>query len=279
MNKAQLQEALAKKAAAGKKCLTAKQRRDFADAIRMVQGKDEPPTFDLDRLPGLSPMQLEALVDKLAALEKEIAKTEALYASQIKELDKLGKDYKAGTEKIKAAGKQLAEKGRIVVTTRQNILKFTTSLERKRPGIEQIIMKPEEAKDGGKAGDFFGRVATQYGEDISKGVAAIWEATKDDLTHMTSVVRAFEIIGKTSSVSPDMLKKAGISDVVVSLKEWLGGAADAVAQRLVKFVGDIGKWFKGFVERTKVVKDAQGDIDKALAAITSAADKALASAN
>jgi len=278
MNKAQLKEALAKKAAAGKKVLTAKQRRDFADAIRLVQGKEELPTFNLERLPGLSPMQLEALVDKLAALEKEISKTEAMYAAQIKELEKLGKEYKGGVDKLKAAGKQLSEKGHIVVETRKSVLSFTTSLEQKRPGIEQIIMKPEEAKDGGKAGDFFGRVAAQFGEEIGKGVEEIWGATKEDLTHMADVVRSFKIVEKTSAASPDMLKKAGISDVVVSLKEWLSGKADAVAQRLVKFVGDIEKWAKGFIERTKMALAGKSKAEKAMDAIMKAADKAVASA-
>jgi len=222
-------------------------------------------------------MQLEAMIDKLASLEKEIAKTEALYSAQIKELEKLGKEYKGGIDKLKTAGKQLAEKGRIVVETRKNVLTFTTFLEQKRPGLEQIILKPEDAKDGGKAGDFFGRVATQFGEEIGKGIEKIWDATKDDLTHIVSVIRPFKIVEKTAAVSPEMLKNAGISDVVVSLKEWLSGKADAVAQRLIKFVGDVEKWAKGFIERTKMALAGKTQAEKAMDIIKKAAEKAVAS--
>jgi hypothetical protein len=82
------------------------------------------------------------------------------------------------------------------------------------------------------------------------------------------VVKYTKIIDKTSSLNDATLKTAGILDTVISFKEWLAGKASA----LFRAVGDIGRWLKGFVERTKLVKRVSGDTIKALNAFRKEAE-------
>jgi hypothetical protein len=148
-------------------------------------------------------------------------------------------------------------------------------LQEKRPGVEQMVGDPATSKLGDKAGEFFRRIGAKLGKEMAKAVEEIYRETEDDLTHTANAVRGLKVVAKTASLRKAALKKAGLSDVVVSVKEWLAGRADSLVQRIINFTGDIKKWLRGFQTRTAIVKketmsllaaldDARSSIDSAL---------------
>lgn len=249
-----------------------KSLRELSAALREVVAQ-----VPVSKMPGFSPMQLRAKIDRIVALRQEIEVMTAQYEEVLKKLKGLEKEEAAGLAELKKAAGQMREKGQYLVETERAMLQFTAYLTDKVPGIEQMIAKGEEYK-GEKAGDFFGRVAAQLGAEVAESVEAIYAATKEDLTHSTMAVRGLKVVVKTSSFSAEQQKTAGVADIVVGLREWLaGGAVDNVVRRLLNFAGDIGRWVKGFFVRTKIVeketkslldaiKAAQSDMDGALAA-------------
>ena len=154
------------------------------------------------------------------------------------------------------------------------MLEFTAYIKDQVPGIEQMVARPEDTKYGDKAGDLYGRIAAVYGAKISEGVEGLYKECKEDLTHAADAITAFKIIVKSSSLPNEVVKSAGLADTIVSIKEWIAGKA----QRLFRIVGDIGRWVKGFVERTKLAKKSNYQVKKAIASAKTDVDKLLAGA-
>lgn len=233
--------------------------------------------ISVSKMPGFSPMQLRAEIDRIVALRHEIEILATEYESVLSKLKDLEKEEKKGLDGLKKAASSMREKGQILVETEKALLKFTAYTQEKRPGIEQMIAKGDEYK-GQKAGDFFGRIATQLGDEVGKAVEEIYEATKEDLTHTADAVRGLKIVAKTASFSAEQQKTAGIADVVVGLRDWLSGGMDNMAKRILNFAGDIGKWVKGFLVRTQIVKKQSKGLTDALSSAMKDMDKALATA-
>jgi len=266
------------KNANNKRVLTASQRFDLVEAITLAKstGKKAADPIAITKMPGFSPMQLKQQIDRLADIQREIELLSTQYESVLSQLKGLEKEEKAGLDKLKKAAKEMRDKGKFVAEAEKALLQFTAYTQEKRPGIEQMIARPQDTKWGDKAGDLFGRIAAKLGADISKAVEEMYRQCEEDLTHTASAVRGLKIVTKTSSLHPQIIKSAGLVDTVVAIKEWIAGKKDALAQRIINFAGDIGRWLKGFVERTKLVKKnrdmliksidgAKKDIDKLLA--------------
>jgi len=279
MDKNQLKEEIAKKAAAtGRKTLTASQRSDLVTAIKLARGMELVAETTVNQLPGFSPMQLRSHLDHLSEIAHEIKIMEERLGDELKKLKNLEKEEKAGLELLKKAGEQMTEKGQYIAETDKAILKFTAYAQGKSPGLEQMLASSAKAKPGEKAGDLFLRVANQYGEELAKGVMGIIETCKADLTHAANCVRGLQVVSKTASLDPRIVKNAGLAETVVSIKEWLSGKTDSLVTRIMGFAGGIEKWFKGFVERTKLVKKSKDSVENAISNLQKAAEKLLASA-
>lgn len=262
--------------------LTASQRADLLDVIRIVQGAKAEPPVRIDKMPGYSPMQLRAEIDRLQKMRTEMAILEerinSVAGELMKEMEKLATEEKAGLARLKKAGEQMGEKHKYVVEAETALLKFTAFAQAKVPGIEQMLATPDNAEFGDKAGDLLGRIGAELGAEVAKKVGEIYDACSKDLTHMANAVRGLSVVSKTSSLDTRLVKSAGLADTIVSIREWLAGKADAIAQRILGFAGDIEKWFKGFVVRTGIVKDAVGDLKSALDKAKKSTEKVLASA-
>jgi len=233
---------------------------NLAIALRLAQelrgGKEAAtklPTVVLEAMPGLSAMQTRQQIDRIVEVRQELQMLADQYDAVLKRLKGLEDEEKEGIKKLQTAAKNLREKANYCVETEKAILSFQAWLQDAAPGIAQIIMTPEEAKAGEKAGDFFGRVAVKCGDAISKQVQIIWDNCKEDLVVATPMVKQLKILEKTSSISAVTLKTAGLADFLVDFKEWLSGKARSFLQT----VGDIGRWLKGFITRTKLVDEAQ----------------------
>jgi hypothetical protein len=61
------------------------------------------------------------------------------------------------------------------------------------------------------------------------------------------------------------LRTAGLVDMIVSVREWLGGKSDSISKRIIGFAGDIQKWVKGFAIRMGMVKTETSAIKGILA--------------
>jgi hypothetical protein len=247
--------------------------RDIAAGMRRIIEAD----VGISKMPGMSPSQLRGEIDRIVKLRQEIEKIATQYEAVLKQLKDLEKEEKAGLATLKKAAGEMREKGKYLAETETALLQFTAYLTEKRPGIEQMIARGDEYK-GQKAGDFFGRVATQLGDETAAAVESIYEATKEDLSHTKMAVRGLKVVQKAASFDEGTLKQAGVTDMIVSLKEWIAGKADSVAQRILGFAGDISKWFRGFVERTKIVRKKSTGLKSVLDDAMKAMDGALATA-
>jgi len=242
--------------------LSAKQAHDLAEAKALVDGTitaAAPPT-EISRMPGFSPQQLRAHIDQLGKTRQELELLTAQFETQLKQIKALEKEEKKGMTALKKAASEMRDQGRFVAEAETALIQFTAYLTDKKPGIAQMIATEAEVKPGQKAGDFFGRIAAQLGDEVAATVQEIYEATEEDLTHVTQAVRGLKLIQKTSSFDSSTLKTAGVLDMVLDVKEWIAGKA----RKLFQFVGDIGRWVKGFMLRTKVVKDKKDDLKSAL---------------
>ena len=227
---------------------------------------DESDKVARGKLPGYSPMQLKQEIDRLSDLRKEIITHTKQFEDVIKRLSNLEKEEKAGLAALKKAAGQMREKGKYVFEAEQSLLEFTAYLSNKTPGIAQMIENPNDPKSkyGDKAGDMFGRIAGQLGQEVADQVAVIYAETKEDLTHVTMAVRGLKIVQKTASLPAGAAKTAGLADIAVGIKDWLAGGLDRAAQKILGFMGDVSKWLKGFVLRTKMVRGASGNLQAAL---------------
>jgi hypothetical protein len=194
----------------------------------------------------------------------------------LKKLSGLDDKEKKGVAALKTAAGQIKQKERFLVEAENGLLEFTAFVQEKRPGVEQMLADPTSSKFGDKAGDFFGRVGATLGKEVQEAVAAIYEETKEDLTHTADAIRGLKVVAKTASVKTASLKKAGLADMVVSFKDWLAGQApDGYIKRILNFAGDVKKWIKGFTTRTSIVRKNKDGLLKALKDATTAVDTAL----
>ena len=136
-----------------------------------------------------------------------------------------------------------------------------------------MIARADDSKWGDKAGDFFGRIAKQFDADVAKQVEVIYEMTKSDLTHVAMAVRGLKVVAKTASLPASTARTAGIADMAVSIKSWLAGAADRVAERMLGFAGDVVKWLKGFDLRSKMVEKSKNSIEDSISKFESDLEK------
>ena len=246
--------------------------RELLRISRLLSGQREAakyPEVKVFRVGSLSRQRTQQLVDRLASIEQECEALRAQFASVIKRLEDLGAEFKAGTKELKDAAKQMEAKQRYVVETKNAILRFQAYVQRKAPGVAQILADPQAVEPGSKAGDFFGRVAEQLGQDISDEVAEIYWQTKEDLMDTAKVVQGFQIVSKATKASE---RDARISDVVVSLKDWLVGHVDAITKKVLGFGGDIVRWAKAFAVRTGMVKNSRDAVDDAIKSLTKSID-------
>ena len=270
--------------------LTASQRSDLVESIRLVRGEKMASEFRLaktaaavvptsiDKMPGYSPMQLRQQVDRLGEVQRELAIMEERLKAELAKIRGLEKEETEGLKLLKEAASNMADKGQFIVEAQTALLQFTAYSQDKRPGIEQMVAKPEDSKWGEKAGDLFGRIGTKLGEEVSKAVEDIYRQCEDDLTHAAGAVRGMKIVQKSSSLNPAITKSAGISDVLVGLREWFAGKPNSIAQRITGFAGDIARWVKGFVVRTGLVKRDSDAIQTALKNAKDQTEKMLAGA-
>jgi len=248
--------------------LTASQRSDLADAIRLVRGGKTAklPEITITSMPGFAPMQMRALIDKTATARREIEVVSAQFEDTLRKLKGLEDEEKAGLAALKKAAAELREKGSYCAQAETAILQFTAKPTRKPPGIEQMIAKPDDKKWENKAGDLFGRISAQLGEEVADAVQVLYDQCKEDLVHVTTAIGALKIVNKVSSLPAPVVKEAGIADVVVGIKEWFAGKVNPIVRKIMDFTGDITRWVKGFVERGRIAKKANDDIKGKLAA-------------
>jgi len=255
------------------KLLTASQRVDLTEAIRLSKGAAD--RVQIDKLPGFSPMQLRQHIDRLHDIRTDLGTTKAEAKAVLDRIKGLSADEKKGLDVLKAAVKEMDKKGKMLIEGEKALMQFTAYAKDQVPGIKQMIARPDDAKWGDKAGDLFGRIAAKLGKDIGDAVEQMYYECAEDLTHQSKAMTAIKIVSKTSNLSPVIVKNAGLTDMVVGVKEWLSGKVDSVAKRLLNFAGDIGRWFKGFVERTKRVLKAKDSLEKALSTAKKDTDKLL----
>lgn len=254
------------------KLLTASQRMDLVEALRLSKVGAKP-YVPIDKVPGFSPMQLRQHIDKLGGIHDDLETVKAEAAMVLARIKGLEKEEKAGLDLMRKAILEMEQKGRMVAEGKKALLQFSSYSQDKVPGIEQMIADPDDAKWGEKAGDLFGRIAAKLGKDIGAAVEQMYHECSKDLTHTVTAIRGLKIVVKTSSINPVVVKKAGLTDIVVGIKEWLTGKVDPVAKRILDFAGDIGRWVKGFVERTKRVGKAKDSLLKVLTTAEKDTDK------
>ena len=234
------------------------------------------PRVTIDKIPGFSPQQLRTAIDKIVAARQKLQQIQAQYESVLNQLKGLEDEEQKGVAALKKAAAQMKQKARYLVEAENGLLEFTAFLQEKRPGVEQMLADPVTSKWGDKAGDFFTRVGAKLGKDVQDAISQIYRETEEDLTHTADAIRGLKVVAKTASVKTASLKKAGLADMAVSVKEWLAGRTDSLTQRIINFAGDIRRWVKGFIARTGIVKketerllgalnDAKTSIDSALA--------------
>jgi len=185
---------------------------------------------------------------------------------QVEDIDK------SGVEKLKEAAKAVKEKEKYLVEAEKGLLTFTAYVQRKRPGVEQMLADPTTVKPGLKAGDFFNRVGAKLGQAVQDAIQVIYNETEEDLTHTADCITSLKIVERTASIKATILRKAGLSDMLITIKDWLSGKGG----RLMGFAGDLVRFIRGFTERTGLVKKATKDLTDALDEAMGEIDSALA---
>ena len=239
-------------------------------ALNIQEARIAAGPLSITKMPGFSGMQLRQEIERLGTIQRDIKLATAQLGQALKDLKGLEKDEKGGIAALKKSASEMREKGKMIAEAETAMLQFTTYLTEKRPGIEQMIADPD-SKFGEKAGDFFGRVAAKLGKEVSDAVQVIYTETSEDLSHTTMAVRGIKIVQKTAGIDSAIVKKAGLSDMVIDVKEWLSGKAN----QFMGFAGDIARWVKGFTERTKIVKSHKDKMTKAINKAEAQMDKAL----
>lgn len=233
-------------------------------SLQEILKKAAAPDTNIGVLPGFSPMQIRAEVDRIAKVHQELVVVQKQFEDALARIKGLEDEEAKGLALLKKAAGQLDAKGNFLLEAQTALLKFSAKFQPKTPGLEQIMAHPDDVKDGEKAGNLVGRISEKLGVEVAAAVAEIIAETKADLTHTTLAISGLKIVAKSASVPASHAKQAGLTDIVVSMKEWLSGKADRVAQHLLNFVGDVGKWFKGFAERTKSVQKNTDNLVKML---------------
>jgi len=262
--------------------LSSEQRAGLAEAIathREVMATEtsktaakKNPTVEIKALPPMSNSQLVALLDSLTAIRQESETILARVGDDYKRIKQLEKEEKAGLAKIKEAGGNLAEKTNYMMELEKYLLKFRVVLQRKRPGSKQLMAAPDEIKSG-KAGDLRNRILNTFEKEVADQILTVIEAAIEDGTHYSKAGQAIDIVAKTASVPPGIMKNAGLVDTVVSIKEWIVGGTNSIMQRILGFTGDLKKWLKGFVERTRIAKNSKDKALKGMGAIEKMMDE------
>ena len=279
--------------------MNAAQRADLVDAIRIARGESTPPEFmfftkpvpelklsasklpsiDITKMPGFSPMQLRQQINRISEIRREVEIITAQFEAELGKVKKLEKEEKDGLAALSKAARSMSDKANYCADAEKALLTFTVYMQEKRPGIEQMVARPEDSKWGAKAGDLFGRIAAKLGSEIAASVETMYRECEEDLSHTAQALKGLKVVTKTSGLKHASLKTAGpLADVVVGIKEWLAGAKSSIAQRILGFAGTIMSWVKGFAERTKIVGKAEKDLETALKNAKAQTDKLLAGA-
>lgn len=248
--------------------------REAVSIARDIIAAKPEPRIDVDRLPGLAPMQVKAYIAQIVEARQELEKIRAQYEAVVTQMTNLEGAEKKAVDTLKEAAAQMKEKGRYLVDTEKALLEFTAYTDTKRPGIKQMLFDPADVPVGDKAGELINRISAKLGDQVATAVAQIYRECYEDLSHASDAVRAFKVVAKTAGVDEGRMRKAGLSDFVVGVKDWLSGAADAFTKKVMGFSGDISRWIKGFTERTKIVKSGAKTIADSLDEFKDAMDKA-----
>ena len=258
-----------------------REAREAMDIFSEINGKTAAaPRVKIETLPHLSKMQVMAELERLTKVRQEAKiirlRLEKTASSDLKRLKELDADEKKGLKALSAAAKQIAQKERYIIESENAILEFTAYTDSKVPGAVQMIKREDEVKDGDIAGDFFGNVGKKLGTAMGKAVSEIYAQTKIDCTRSVDAIKKFKLLSKTASIKTSALKKAGLSDMIVSIRGWLSGEVDEITKRVFNFSGNIFKWVKGFAVRTGMVKKSTNALTKALDKAKAKIDSALA---
>lgn len=231
----------------------------------------------IDKLPGFAPMQLRQQINRIVDIRQRATQIRLQFEAVLKELGGLESEESAGLGKLKEAAQAIKDKEKFLVEAEKGMLEFTAYVQRKRPGVEQMLADPASSKFGDKAGDFFNRVGAKLGKQVQEAIEAIYTQTEEDLTHVADCVRGLKVVERTASVKVATLKKAGLADALISIKDWLAGKSpDSMVSRLINFGGDIARFVRGFAERTGLVKKATADLTSALDEAMGEVDQAMA---
>lgn len=237
-----------------------RQAKLMAYNIRLKLAAKKDPRVVITALPGMTPASTREKINRIVEVRHELEIVRKQYEAVLEKLAGLSADEKAGVAELRKAAEQMAVKDKYLVEAEHGLLEFTAYLKEISPGPEQIIQTPEEAKEGERAGGFFLKVGEKLGEQIEASVREIWEAVKKDITYADNQVTALKVVAKTSTVTASELRKAGVDDIVLAVREWLTGVADDVAQRIFGFSGTLSKWVKGFFVRSDMVKNSHDDL-------------------
>ncbi len=262
MDKNLLARVTAAQGGTGTRLLTASQRRDLVEAVGLVTAAKVEPSESITKMPGFSPQQLRAQISRLAKLRQDMTILAKQNEAMLAQMAGLEKEEKKGLDLLKKAAVEMNTKGKFVAEAEDALLEFTAFSQEKTPGIAQMIATDTKGEE--KAGDLFGRISAKLGAEIAAAVQVIYTQCSEDLTHTAMAIRGLKVVAKTSSLHPLLVKNAGLADTVVGIKTWLSGKADAAAAKILGFVGDVTRWFKGFLERTKMVNTATKDLKGAL---------------
>ena len=238
--------------------------RDFHTACalgREIKKAGPSPRVNIIALPGIEEGDLKEQIDRVVMVRHEITRLTLQYEAVLKTLAGLTAEEKKGIEKLKMAAKQMREKGRYLVEAEDAILEFTAYLGSARPGLRQLLGEPSKNERGGALME---RIALRLGKQIADAVQEIYENTYEDLTETPDAIRGLKVVAKTASVRTAALKRAGIADIVVGVKEWLAGEVSALSKRALGIAVKITTWVAGFIERTKLVKSGLGKLSTAI---------------
>jgi cell division septum initiation protein DivIVA len=222
-------------------------------------------------------MQMEAQVDVLLNIEREIAKVQAEYEAVFKKLAGLEKEQKEGLAILKKAADQVDAKGKVIIETRTGIVEFIAKINTSVPSVEQILKNPSDVKPGERAGDLLGRLLEQVDAEVAAKCVEIITQTKKDLTYSTQITQSLKVVAKTASIPDHITKQAGLAEVVVSVKDWLAGQASNLSKKILGVIGDVTMFFKTCLERTKMVQKAGKDVQSILSSASSQAEKIVSS--
>jgi len=229
----------------------------YMDSERVVVGKDTRRT--VEKMVGMNKQQIRVAVDAYSQASDDLARAEAEAKAILDKLKKLKGVKAAALKPLTDAAKQLQEKGRICLEGRDQALQMTVYIQDKTPGIIQMLAEENDdsLRKGQKAGELYARFVQEMGEEAAKTALSVVTQCKEDLQHTASAVVGLKLVERAGD-SVGGVKSAGLLDKVKDAYAWLNGEAS----RLFGMAGDIVKWAKGFVMRTKICKKLVADQGK-----------------